>query len=83
MSARTSSTASTAGTSRTRLLAAAALSFAALTLTLTACDDGEGLRDEGPSAMSSHKDGGQASPVGSSAHSRRHHQAATTWLTKR
>jgi hypothetical protein len=84
--ADTASTARTSGTSRTRrtrVLAAAALSLATLTLTLTACDDGEGLRDEGPSATSSHKDSGRASPVGASALSRRHHQAATTPLTKR
>ncbi|TPQ20377.1 hypothetical protein [Streptomyces sporangiiformans] len=89
MSASTADTASaagtarTAGTSRARLLAAAALSLATLTLTLTACDDGEGLRDEGPSATSAHKDGGQAFPVGAAALSRRHHPAATTLLTKR
>ncbi|MFI2437196.1 hypothetical protein [Streptomyces sp. NPDC018693] len=34
-----------------RLLLLAALTVTA-TLTLTACDDGEGLRDEGPSSLS-------------------------------
>ncbi|MFE2265486.1 hypothetical protein [Streptomyces griseosporeus] len=34
---------------RTRLLLTALAALAALTLTLTACRDGQGLRDEGPS----------------------------------
>ena len=36
-------------TSRTRLFAATAVALVALT-TLTACEDGEGVRDEGPSS---------------------------------
>ncbi|WP_330306468.1 MULTISPECIES: hypothetical protein [unclassified Streptomyces] len=39
-----------ARTARIRLLAATAVAVAALAL--TACDDGEGVRDEGPSAAS-------------------------------
>ena len=38
-------------TPRTRLLAATAVALVALT-TLTACEDGEGVRDEGPSSSS-------------------------------
>ncbi|WP_330290293.1 hypothetical protein [Streptomyces sp. NBC_00576] len=38
-------------TSRTRLFAATAVALVALT-TLTACEDGEGVRDEGPSSSS-------------------------------
>ncbi|MDW4909817.1 hypothetical protein RB628_31910 [Streptomyces sp. ADMS] len=38
-------------TSRTRLFAATAVALAALT-TLTACEDGQGVRDEGPSSSS-------------------------------
>ncbi|MDQ0930117.1 hypothetical protein [Streptomyces turgidiscabies] len=38
-------------TSRTRLFAATAVALVALT-TLTACEDGEGVRDEGPSSTS-------------------------------
>ncbi|WP_405817727.1 hypothetical protein OG241_23955 [Streptomyces sp. NBC_01390] len=37
--------------SRTRLFAATAVALVALT-TLTACEDGEGVRDEGPSTTS-------------------------------
>lgn len=40
---------------RARLLAAALTAAAALTL--TACNDGEGLRDEGPSRPGSHGNG--------------------------
>ena len=38
-------------TSRTRLFAATAVALVALT-TLTACEDGQGVRDEGPSSTS-------------------------------
>ncbi|WP_327695511.1 hypothetical protein [Streptomyces sp. NBC_00459] len=38
-------------TSRTRLFAATAVALVALT-TLTACEDGQGVRDEGPSSAS-------------------------------
>jgi hypothetical protein len=38
-------------TSRTRLFAVTAVALVALT-TLTACEDGEGVRDEGPSSTS-------------------------------
>ncbi|MFF3375917.1 hypothetical protein ACFYXF_23560 [Streptomyces sp. NPDC002680] len=38
-------------TSRTRLFAATAIALVALT-TLTACEDGQGVRDEGPSTTS-------------------------------
>lgn len=37
--------------SRTRLFAATAVALVALT-TLTACEDGQGVRDEGPSSSS-------------------------------
>ncbi|MGW3650452.1 hypothetical protein [Streptomyces sp. NPDC000878] len=40
-------------TSRTRLFAATAIALVALT-TLTACEDGQGVRDEGPSTTSAH-----------------------------
>ncbi|MFC3577000.1 hypothetical protein ACFOZ0_27720 [Streptomyces yaanensis] len=50
-SARTAARASrTARTARTRLLAAATVALAALAL--TACENGEGVRDEGPSSLS-------------------------------
>lgn len=48
-----------ARTVRTRLLAASAVALAALAL--TACRDGQGVRDEGPSASS----GSSARPGGS------------------
>lgn len=38
-------------TSRTRLFTATAVALVALT-TLTACEDGQGVRDEGPSSSS-------------------------------
>lgn len=43
-------------TSRTRLFAATAIALVALT-TLTACEDGKGVRDEGPSTTSARYDG--------------------------
>ncbi|MFI1213759.1 DUF4232 domain-containing protein [Streptomyces sp. NPDC020802] len=79
MSARTARTARTAGTARTRMLAAATLAVAALTL--TACNNGEGVRDEGASADTgsssvtpspkgsegSSKGAGQTDPAGSTS----------------
>ncbi|MEU0435469.1 DUF4232 domain-containing protein [Streptomyces sp. NPDC006290] len=50
MSARTTRTTRTARTARTRFLAATAVALAALTL--TACNDGNGVRGEGPSDTS-------------------------------
>ncbi|GAA3903620.1 hypothetical protein GCM10023084_65180 [Streptomyces lacrimifluminis] len=46
-------------TSRTRLFAATAVALVALT-TLTACEDGEGVRDEGPSSASAKSAPGRA-----------------------
>lgn len=43
-------------TSRTRLFAATAIALVALT-TLTACEDGKGVRDEGPSTTSARHEG--------------------------
>ncbi|NEA66553.1 hypothetical protein [Streptomyces sp. SID12488] len=50
-------------TSRTRLFAATAIALVALT-TLTACEDGEGVRDEGPSSSSANSEPGHASGTG-------------------
>ncbi|MFF2519928.1 DUF4232 domain-containing protein [Streptomyces sp. NPDC058086] len=51
-----------ARTARTRLLAATTVALAAFAL--TACDNGKGVRDEGPSAASN----SSARPTGSTAH---------------
>ncbi|MDX2548837.1 hypothetical protein ACOT81_19730 [Streptomyces sp. WI04-05B] len=62
--------------SRTRLFAATAVAIVALT-TLTACEDGEGVRDEGPSSTSgrptrsAHEPGAVLGQTHSQAHSMR------------
>ncbi|WP_371660559.1 hypothetical protein [Streptomyces sp. NBC_00280] len=48
-------------TSRTRLFAATAVALVALT-TLTACEDGQGVRDEGPSSTSARTPRTQPNP---------------------
>lgn len=48
-------------TSRTRLFAATAIALVALT-TLTACEDGKGVRDEGPSTTSARHEGEPGEP---------------------
>jgi predicted small secreted protein len=67
MSARTTRTARTARTTRTRFLAATAVALAALTL--TACNDGNGVRGEGPSdtSASSAQQSGPATDTGTTA----------------
>ncbi|ELP71253.1 hypothetical protein ACKI1I_45115 [Streptomyces turgidiscabies] len=65
--------------SRTRLFAATAVALVALT-TLTACEDGEGVRDEGPSSTSarSEREPGPALPEPGSAPGQAHSMRAAS-----